>query len=312
MGRIIVLCLLFTNLLLAQQSQDKITYTDSLGVEVSSDNKFYTKVVKDYYLEKDSYQFLTYYKNGQLKKESTISGKDGGFPIGEEIEYYENGNKKSTLSYVDKKTHGKATEWYENGQLKKEGEYDSQKVFTDLHYRIISFWAPDGRKTVTEGNGSYEESSKLLSEKGNYKNGYKDGQWTGSEPNITFVETYKNGTLAFGESTNADGTKNQYDFLMKKPEPKKGMNDFYKFIGNNFNTSDEAYKKKIAGRIIIGFIVEKDGQIVETKVVKSLGYGLDEEAIRVLLAYEKWEPAVQRGRNVRCSFQIPIAIQAID
>lgn len=67
--------------------------------------------------------------------------------------------------------------------------------------------------------------------------------------------------------------------------------------------------KNISGKVIIKFIIDKEGKIVEPKIIKSLGYGVDEEAIRVLTTYPDWIPGVQRGRKVRCTFSLPIKIE---
>jgi len=307
-----LLLLLFSKPIFAQGPNDKIMYLDSLDTEVSIENKFYTKIIKDYNLEKPDYKVLKFYKNGNLKEEATIADKDDYFITGEQINYYENGNKSSTVFYENKSINGKSTEWYENGKLKKEGIYYSDRLNSERYFEIINFWNNDGVQTVTNGTGSYEYTSESLHEKGNYKNGYKEGTWLGDALNTyrSFNETYEHGYLVSGESIEFDGTKNQYKTLFKKPQPQKGLGHFYKFIANNFNLNDAANKKRINGKIIVGFVVDKDGKIVETKIVRGLGYGLDEEAIRVLLLYENWEPAYQRGRRVRCSYNIPIAIRS--
>lgn len=55
-------------------------------------------------------------------------------------------------------------------------------------------------------------------------------------------------------------------------------------------------------------MIEKDGKIVEPKILKSLGYGLDEEAIRVISSYENWIPGEQKGVPVRALYAIPINV----
>ena len=116
------------------------------------------------------------------------------------------------------------------------------------------------------------------------------------------------GKLISGVSTESDGTKNEYTALEVKPEPKKGLKDFYKFISNHFTPTDLAYKNKVKGKIMLEFIVDKTGKITDIKVIKGLGYGLDQEAIRVLSIYEDWYPALQKGRHVRCRYTIPISL----
>jgi TonB family protein len=311
MKKIILFFLLFSKVVFAQESNDKIIYLDSLFKEVSIEYKYYTKIIKDYYIEKSEYKFLMLYKNDKIKEEKTLSGKDGGFIIGEELSYYENGNKKSSTLYENKMQHGKTIEWYENKKIKEEGEFNSANLSTGKHFKMINYWNEKGEKTVTNGNGLVVLKNDYYQETGNYKNGYRDGKWNGKSLKTTFSyeEIYSDGELVSGISTNEDGTKNEYTQLEVKPEPKKGFQDFYKYIGNNFIQSDLSWKNNIYGKIIVEFVVEKDGSISEIVINKGLGYGLDEEAIRVVKKYNNWNPGLQKGRKVRCKFKIPITIQ---
>jgi len=311
MKKIILLFLLISKVAFAQESNDKIIYLDSLYKEVSEENKFYTKVIKDYNLEKSEYKFLMFYKSGKLKEEKTLSGKDVGFVIGEGIEYYENGNKSSSIFYENKIRHGKTFSWYENGKLKEEGEFNRENSLTDKHFKMINYWNEKGEKTVIDGNGVVNSKNDYYEENGNYKNGYRDGKWNGKSLKNAFYyeELYSDGKLISGVSTDEDGTKNEYTVLEVRPEPVKGINHFYKHIGKNFVQTDISWKNNIYGKIIVDFVIEKDGSIVDVKIRKGLGYGLDEEAMRVVKMYENWKPAFQKGRKVRCSFSIPISIQ---
>lgn len=308
MKKIILFFLLISKIAFSQEANDKIIYLDSLYKEVSIENKYYTKLIKDYNSEKTEYKHLLLYKSGKLKEEKTLSGKDGGFVIGEEIEYYENGNKSSSILYENKLRFGKTFEWYEDGGLKEEGEFISIPNAPETRFKMINYWNEKGEKTVINGNGFANFKNKYYEENGNYKDGFKDGKWTGNSLKNTFSyeEIYANGELVSGVSIESDGTKNEYTSLEVKPEPKKGMQHFYDFISKKFSTPDLAYKNKIKGKIILAFVVDKNGEITEIKVVKGLGYGLDEEAIRVLSSYDKWKPALQKGRRVRCSYTIPI------
>lgn len=310
MKKIIFFFLLVSKIAFSQESNDKIVYLDSLYKEVSIENKYYTKIIKDYNLEKSDYKILTLYKSGKLKEEKTVSEKDGGYLIGEEISYYENGNKSSSVLYENKLRYGKTYSWHENGKLKEEGEFISVPNATDTRFKMINYWNEKGEKTVIDGNGLVTLKNDYYEENGNYKNGYREGKWSGkSLKNIySYEEIYSGGELVSGVSTEADGTKNEYSVLEMKPEPKKGMSHFYKYISNNFNAPNSAYKNKIQGKIIVAFVVDREGKIIEPKIVKSLGTELDNEAIRLLTSYENWKPAYQKGRKVRCSFNIPIRL----
>lgn len=95
-----------------------------------------------------------------------------------------------------------------------------------------------------------------------------------------------------------------------KPEFPGGLLEFYKFIGKNFKMPEEASKNKIDGKIFVQFIVEKDGNLSEFKIVKDLGYGIGEEAIRTLKLSPAWTPGSQMGQPVRVLYSLPITIQS--
>ncbi|MBQ5957753.1 MAG: energy transducer TonB [Bacteroidales bacterium] len=80
----------------------------------------------------------------------------------------------------------------------------------------------------------------------------------------------------------------------------------WEFISHNIQYPQEALEKRIQGRVFVGFIVEPDGSLSDVKVLRSLGGGCDEEAMRVIKSMPKWEPGKQRGQAVRVSYQIPV------
>lgn len=310
--KIILFFLLFSKVLFAQEANDKIFYSDSLH-QIATADDYYTKIiVKDYFLDKPEYKYLEYYKSGNLKSEKTISGKDGGHTIGEEINYYENGNKKNSFSYQNKKLNGVSKKWYESGKPKEEGIFDSEKFGTDYFYKVSQFWDENGTQTVINGNGNCNTSDEFYTENGSYKNGYKEGDWNGesSKRGIIFHEKYVNGKFIVGETTKNDGTKKTYTVLEKRPEPKKGIQHFYKYIGSKFRYTKESIQNQVQGRIVLQFVVDKEGKIVEPKIMKSLGYGLDEEAIRVLTSYDEWNPGEQKGVFVKCLYSLPLSLTA--
>jgi protein TonB len=92
-----------------------------------------------------------------------------------------------------------------------------------------------------------------------------------------------------------------------KPEFKGGLSKFYEYIAKNYRTPDVP---GLNGQLMISFVVEKDGSITDIKVLKDLGYGTGEEAIRILKKCPNWTPAEQKGKKVRCSFMLPLRIQS--
>ncbi|MFY9284520.1 MAG: energy transducer TonB, partial [Miniphocaeibacter sp.] len=91
------------------------------------------------------------------------------------------------------------------------------------------------------------------------------------------------------------------------PEFPGGLENMYKYIKDNLKYTDLAKKTNITGTIYVEFTVEKDGSLTDVHVIRGIGGGLDEEAIRVVESMPKWQPARQGGMPVKVKYQIPIA-----
>ncbi len=106
---------------------DKLIYLDSTYQETKSHDFIYFRIIKDYKLEKDSYDILEYYKSGVMKMEGKSKTKDGFSKEGAFIYYYDNGNKKAVTNYVKSRPNGKNLEWYENGDKKSDRDFYEDK-----------------------------------------------------------------------------------------------------------------------------------------------------------------------------------------
>ena len=93
------------------------------------------------------------------------------------------------------------------------------------------------------------------------------------------------------------------------PEFPGGMEKFYKFVGNNYQTPEE---EGLKGKVYVTFVVEKDGSLTDIKVIRDIGYGTGKEAIRVLNKCPKWTPGEQNGKKVRVLYSLPITIQSAE
>ena len=92
-----------------------------------------------------------------------------------------------------------------------------------------------------------------------------------------------------------------------------GEAQLYEFISKNVKYPKEAFKNEIQGKIIVQFIVNKDGTISNVETMgKQIGWGLEEEAMRVIKSMHNWEPAVMRGANVPVTFRLPINFAITD
>jgi TonB family protein len=90
------------------------------------------------------------------------------------------------------------------------------------------------------------------------------------------------------------------------PEYPGGMEALIEYLGSNINYPDQAKQEGIEGKVFVNFIVEKDGSVGETKVIRGIGGGCDEEAIRVVSQMPDWIPGTQLGEAVRVSYNLPI------
>lgn len=88
--------------------------------------------------------------------------------------------------------------------------------------------------------------------------------------------------------------------------PKGGMAAFYKYIGDNIRYPAQARRMGIEGKVFVEFVVDRDGSLTQFTVVKGIGAGCDEEAIRVIKNAPSWSPGKQRGKPVRQRMVIPI------
>ena len=289
---------------------DRAILLDSMLIETDIKNYVYHGIIKDYKIEQESYIFTYYYKSGSMLMKGTSSSKDQLIKDGQFVYYYENGKKKSVATYIKNNPSGKTFDWYENGNYKQEGEFiPDEKDTNKSKYRINQFWNAEGVQTVTDGNGDYEEVGKKTFASGKVKNGIKDGTWEGYDKNLgyTYKETYENQKLVSGISIDATKTTHNYTIKEKKPEPKGGIDKFYRYIAENFRTS--YLPNGLSGKVIAKFIVDKEGQIVNPKIIKSLGSQADVEAIRVIKNSEKWIPGELRGIKVKTLYTLPLTIQ---
>lgn len=87
------------------------------------------------------------------------------------------------------------------------------------------------------------------------------------------------------------------------------MQELMKYLQKEMKYPKEAQDKGIQGRVIVQFVVNKDGSICEANVVKSVDPLLDAEAVRVVNAMPKWNPGKQRGQAVNVRFTLPLTFR---
>jgi TonB family protein len=100
-----------------------------------------------------------------------------------------------------------------------------------------------------------------------------------------------------------------FKVVEQMPEYPGGMEELMKFLQRNVKYPKEAQEQGKQGRVVVQFVVNKDGSITDAKIVKSVDPQLDAEALRVVNAMPNWTPGKQRGKEVRTYFTIPVTFR---
>lgn len=90
------------------------------------------------------------------------------------------------------------------------------------------------------------------------------------------------------------------------PQPVGGEGAWSKFLQSNLRFTDKALENQVSGKVFVTFIIEKDGSISNIHVERGPGFGLNEEAVRVLKLAKPWKPGMQNGRAVRVQLTLPV------
>ncbi len=123
-----------------------------------------------------------------------------------------------------------------------------------------------------------------------------------------------NKIVAFADITDTVPDKNNKVFtsVEQVPEFPGGLTEFYNFLSKTIRYPNESRKKGIQGRVIIKFIVEKDGELTNFKIARGVEKEIDQEALRALKLSPKWKSGIQNGKPVRVAYAVPIAFTLED
>ena len=97
-------------------------------------------------------------------------------------------------------------------------------------------------------------------------------------------------------------------FLVVEEDPEfpGGLDALSKFIADNIKYPQLAKENNITGRVFVSFVVEKDGRVGQVKILRDIGGGCGNDAVRVVKMMPKWKPGKQRGKAVRTQFNLPV------
>lgn len=109
--------------------------------------------------------------------------------------------------------------------------------------------------------------------------------------------------------SSVDESSEVFTVVEQSAAPQCGMTGFYKTLGDIQRYPNEARRKGIQGRVFVEFIINKDGSLTDFQVLKGIGGGCEEEAVRCIMESQKtcpWKSGLQRGRPVRQRYTIPV------
>ena len=97
--------------------------------------------------------------------------------------------------------------------------------------------------------------------------------------------------------------------VSQMPEFPGGEEELMRYLAQNIQYPKQALDGNTEGRVLIGFVVNKEGEIDDVKVLRSIGDGCDEEAVRVIHKMPKWKPGKNNGKLVNVFYNLPVTFQ---
>ncbi|MBC7913052.1 MAG: energy transducer TonB [Pyrinomonadaceae bacterium] len=219
-----------------------------------------------------------------------------GKPLGDRYEYYANGKLRLRMTHLENanQPHGQASD------------------FGKSKFSLWEYLDSAGVQFVKDGNGFYKtfDNDLPINEEGNYVNGFKDGAWKGffNKTDASYEEIFDKGKFISGKAKWDDGSIHTYTKFEEQPDYPGGIKNFYEYVGRTYKFTPEAKKVGVRGSVVVTFVVEEDGSLTDFMILRDLGYGTGQEAIRVLRGSRNWIPGRQHGVPVRVSYTLPLAL----
>jgi TonB family protein len=130
------------------------------------------------------------------------------------------------------------------------------------------------------------------------------------EHKVTFMIVEKGSLVTYGKSEEIPDNEEVFKVVEEVPTFPGGLQTaFFKYVSENIKYPKEAVEQGVTGKVFVQFIVDKNGEIRDAQVLRGIGYGCDEEAIRVIKNSPDWIPGKQRGENVNVRMVLPITFQ---
>ena len=305
----------------AQRQNVYLLKNDGSEVEVK-DSADFIRVVSEPDSGSELFNVMEYYSNGKRKLVGKSKTIDPTRLEGTCLTFYISGRRKSTENYEGGLLVDGSDEYYPNGQLFMHKEHtlkENVEPTTKFHYKTSSFtiqavYDSLGTVKVKDGNGIYsgyseEDMGNLkVTEEGPIKNGLRSGIWKGFDKqyNTTFEEVYENGELISGKAV-CNGLSATYaKTRFEVPKFPGGDYGFNKFLSRAIRYPARDRENNTQGKVILSFVVNKDGAITDTKIIRSVSQSIDNESLRVLRSSPNWLPGSVYGSPAKIRYNVPI------
>ena len=113
-------------------------------------------------------------------------------------------------------------------------------------------------------------------------------------------------------SSNGSSMNEVFDMVETLPIPAGGMAGWSSYLSANLGYPTTARRKGIEGTVIVAFVVNTDGTVSDFELLRGIGGGCDEEAIRIVENSPKWTPGMQGGQSVRTRMRLPLTFKLDD
>ena len=294
--------------LLAQAQDPTILYVDKYDLPTEKEKAAYYREVRAHPDNKSWVSVKDFYNSNVPKQTGTFTdlylfGREGEF-----VEYHENGNKKSQVTFNKGKRFGVWKTWYYNGQLREQRNCPEKGPC-----RLESFYDSLGNKLVDQGRGRFvkvdDEDVPVVILKGPVEDGLMNGTFTGylKDGFVYCTEEYQNNKLIKGISNNQEGDKFSYTELEEFPN----FIEFTQYMKKNMRYPASARRTGISGTVYIRLFLGPDTRLLKAVVVRGISEDINEEAMRVVLNYKgMWGPFIKRGQTIQVESTIlPVAFK---
>lgn len=100
-----------------------------------------------------------------------------------------------------------------------------------------------------------------------------------------------------------------FEFVEQMPEFPGGEDALQAYLSKNIKYPKQANEQGIHGRVVLNFVVNENGEISDIVRVRGIGYGCDEEAMRVIKSMPPWKAGKQNGKAVKVAFSLPVTFE---